>query len=250
MTLSKSGIDYLTHLWTPYSGCRHWQTGVCGGGSQFYCWAKRITGRFPHHYPNGFEPTFYPDRFLDPCHRRKPATIGVAFMGDLFGDWVDPRMPVSVTFPDGQKIINCSFCLVVKDIIQHCPQHTFLFLTKAPWNLRLWNPWPVNAWVGATATNLEQYRAAIVGLDATEARVKYISFEPLLERIPIAPPYALDGIRWVIIGGKSGKGKFCPPGSWILEIEEASDKGGIPVFEKDNLYKGKKSLRQEFPKEG
>jgi hypothetical protein len=76
LRLSKSGIEYLTHCWNFYSGCYNWKNGVCPVEK---CWAKGITERFPGHYPNGFEPTIYPEAFLSPLHLKKPSIIGCAF---------------------------------------------------------------------------------------------------------------------------------------------------------------------------
>lgn len=229
--LSRSGIEYLTHTWTPYSGCHNWENGVCSIGKN--CWARRITKRFKNHYPNGFEPTFYPEAMLSPRSLKKPARIGVCFMGDLFGDWINPdqEFDLCVIPPE---IHRGSLKQWIQTSLNLCPQHTFLFLTKCPWNLIKWSPFPDNGWVGVTATNIQQYRAALVGLAVIEARVKYISFEPLLEYIPIEPPYTLDGINWVILGGQT-KPEVQPPAGAVNDILNAADIAGIPIFMKKNL---------------
>ena len=165
-----------------------------------------------------FAPRFWRTRWAEPLEQRRPSGIFTVNMGELFGDWV-PETTQQLLF----------------NVIKECPQHRFYLLTKQPQNLANLNPFPSNCWVGATATNTEQYKQALVGLRAVKAKVKYISFEPLLEYIPINPPYDLDDLNWVIIGGKSGKDKFYPPEEWIKEIEKAADKVRIPVFEKDNL---------------
>ena len=133
--LSKSGIEYLTHIWSFYSGCENWAIGVCGGGGQqFNCWARSITERFPAHYPNGFNPTFYPDAFLSPMSLKKPSRIGVAFMGDLFGDWIDPWLEVILRDERGAVFYEGSLRDRVFMSIEECPQHTFLFLKSHNFN--------------------------------------------------------------------------------------------------------------------
>lgn len=142
---------------------------------------------------------------------------------------------------------------------------TYIFLTKLPGHLP--KEWPDNYWVGATVTNMRQYRRAILGLAAINTKVKFISFEPLLEHIPVASSYGLEEINWIIIGQQTPISKKTEPKiEWISEIVEAADKAHIPVFLKDNLssliYKDKYSsqfaldrglltwegkLRQEFP---
>jgi len=263
--LSPTGIEYGDYAWNFASGCGNNLEGKCKGGG-FNCWAYSITQRFPGHYPNGFKPTIYPEALLSPLYLEKPSRILCAFMGDLFGDWFDPEgYDTSVTYPNGQKIINCHLKSVVKDIVWHCPQHTFIFLTKQPQNLPAWSPFPDKCHVGVTATGSEQYSRAVYWLKEIEAKVKYISLEPLLERIQLkAWPWQLfpegkpkgicDG---VIIGACTGtnsemsrlteddsglslmeygsKWTAQPKIEWVREIVEACDKAGVPVFLKNNL---------------
>ena len=249
--LSKTGIEYGDYAWNFASGCGNNLEGRCKAGG-FRCWAYSISQRFEGHYPNGFKPTIYPDALLSPLYLKKPSRILCAFMGDLFWDCpeFDPHRPVSITFPDGQQIINCSLNLVVKDIIQHCPQHTFLFLTKQPQNLIKFSPFPDNCWVGVSATDNEMAFDASCNMASVKARIKYISFEPLLGRISPAILNLLTcrlGVQWVIIGSQS-KPDIYAKEEWIQEIESACNKARIPVFEKKNLRKvWYNSPRQEMP---
>lgn len=245
--LSKSGIEYLDYTWGIYSGCQNWKNGVCPLGQT--CWAKKITERFKQYYPNGFEPTFYPEAILSPMSLRTPSIIGCAFMGDLFGDWMAGKAirDTESNLWSGQGIMDSIF-----QTINHCPQHKFLFLTKCPQNLMRWSPFPGNCWVGVSATDFDTTAMALyVGLVRIDAKVKFISFEPLLERTRIKAQDFIDtGTNWIILGGQSGAKKFYPPREWIDEIEGAADKAGVPVFEKFNLYEyWSKPLRQEMPKE-
>lgn len=271
--LSESGIEYLDYAWNFFSGCTNWANGNCGGGGQeFNCWAKSITERFADHYPNGFKPTLYPEALLSPMSLKKPSIIGCAFMGDLFLDEMDPEMivPVSLygelkeqTFVDLLKSsMNPMPAVPLKEAIYStircCPQHTFLFLTKCPWNLPKWSPFPGNCRVGVTATNDDMFWKSLGWLRKIEAKVKYISLEPLLEQV--SSFRFLKGIvDWVIIGAQTNPYK--PPKiEWIQEIVEAADKAGVAVFLKENLSDlipinsdlrygpaGELRLRQELP---
>ncbi len=239
---SPSGIEYLTHIWTPYSGCRHKQTGICVVP---HCWAEAITKRFPGHYPNGFEPTFYPEAFQSPLYLKKPARIGVCFMGDLFGDWVNPEERFIT-----EKGIG-SLKEIILDVVDSSPQHTFLFLTKAPWNLLKWSPFPDNAWVGVSVWDQNSIENALGHLSLIEAKTKFLSIEPLL-----GPPGAntwegvlqQHGIKWLIIGSQTSPKKL-PEWAWVKDIIVAADKAGIPVWEKNNLKPllGNNLIRQELP---
>ena len=241
--MNPTNIDYLDFTWNPNTGCFNWQNGVCAGGGQgFTCWAKTITERFKKNYPYGFEPTFYPERLLQPLKRKKPSRIGVSLMGDLFGDWMYKGQVVRDSegrFWSGPEIMDSIFRTV-----EACPQHTFVFLTKCPWNLPRWNPWPGNAWVGLSATNMSQFGNLPIMGDV-QARLKFVSFEPLLD---FTPP-DLRWINWIIVGAATGKGANLPRLEWVREIVKAADKAGIPVFLKDNLLKIYPELpkRQELP---
>jgi len=236
--LGPSGIEYLTHTWNFYSGCRHKQQGKC---PPFPCWAERLVKRHSNHYPNGFEPTFYPEAFLSPLNLRKPARIGVCFMGDLFGDWVDLDMKIETMLPSGVASIGMTLKGWIFTTIRQCPQHRFLFLTKNPAELAKWDPFPDNCWVGVSATNQEAFIDALSELSKVEAKVKYISFEPLLESMnggecegKRLEGLAGAGINWVIIGAQTKPTKK-PEWQWVKDIIEAADKAGIPVFLKNNL---------------
>ena len=131
-------------------------------------------------------------------------------------------------------------------------RNRYYLLTKQPQNLIKFNSFPDNCWVGVSATNVEQYKQALVGLAVIKAKVKYISFEPLLEYIPISRSYDFgEDIGWVIIGGQTAPQKLPDP-LWVNKIIKACDRAGIPVFCKNNLLGGAakyrlESIRQEFP---
>ena len=235
--LSRSGIDYLDYAWNPYSGCRNQPAGICG---PFKCWAETITGRFKHHYPNGFEPTCYVWALESPLHFKKPSRIGVAFMGDLFGDWMFDDTPIFGFSGEGTHRL-------IRNIVGRCFWHTFIFLTKCPWNLPKWNPWPANCQVGVTVTNHTQLENAYL-LSHVEAKVKFLSIEPLLERLGLID-IRKDFVQGVIIGAQTGPGAVKPRIAWIEEITEAADRAGAKLFYKENLLKLYPELprRQEIP---
>lgn len=225
------------YTWNPITGCLN----GCP-----YCYARKLAnGRLRSRYlantniarsgypipknlnelpmdeDDPFYPRFWEGRLEDPLWIKKPCGIFVCDMGELFGDWIPIQW---------QRLIFWT--------IKSCPQHRFYLLTKQPQNLIKWSPFPDNCWVGVTATDVQSYREARRYLKHIEAKVKYISFEPLLEHIPVS----MIGLKydatvdWVIIGAQTKPYK--PPEiEWVREISEACDKAGIPVFLKDNLYK-------------
>lgn len=239
------------YTWNPITGCL--KVPAC-----LYCYARKLAnGRLksrylandnlipPYEDSDGFThtptdlarmdmpfyPRFWEERIL-PLHTPRKTNspkkgIFVCDMGELFGNWI-PR----------------SWQEQVFNAIKANPDYRFYLLTKQPQNLIKWSPFPENCWVGVTATNKPSFNSAMKGLINIKAKVKFISFEPLLERIYVDPisfkgfyeyanmPNTL--INWLIIGAQTKPYK--PPEiSWIREIVEAADKAGIPVFLKDNL---------------
>jgi protein gp37 len=157
--------------------------------------------------------------------------------------------------------------------VKQYQQHTFIFLTKQPQNLIKYSPFPDNCWVGVSATNFEQYGVAGIDFPNVEAKVKFISFEPLLERITdkdaqynsrmMAFDLKFSSIKWLIIGQQTPlKLTTQPKIEWIKDIVDAAKSARVPVFLKDNLIpmidelpnncftktlSGDMNLRQEYP---
>jgi protein gp37 len=222
--LSKSKIEYLTHTWNFYTGCQN-GPDICPLGER--CWSRRMAARFHR----SFEPEFHPDIFQARMPL-EPARIGVCFTGDLFGDWVNPRLIIPITdsldieLSDGIKL-----CLRMNS------EHQFFFLTKCPWNLHKWGEFPDNAWVGVSVCNASQVWGAIEELKGVRASHKWLSLEPLQDDI-FAPTWELNGyfvgIDWIVVGGQTGPRQL-PRYEWVTNIALAADRHGIPIFLKNNL---------------
>lgn len=280
--LSKSGIEYLDYAWNFYSGCRHKEQGPGLNGVEAKCppvpcWAEEMAHRFKDHYPDGFEPTFYPEAFLSPLYLPKkpldsarggPARIGVCFMGDLFGDWVDPEQIINVKLDTG-FIDHDTLKGWVFDAVKYCPQHTFVFLTKNPAGMIPWSPFPDNCEVGFSAWSPDSFIEGLRYLSQVEAKVKWCSLEPLLEWNTFVAGNAFELLDWVAIGALTGTKKqivetwskypkltvhklsasnnrwgLMPPLEWLKNIIEACDGSTesprsatrTKVFLKDNLW--------------
>lgn len=243
--LSKSGIEYLDYQWGIFSGCQNQEAGICPVTA---CWAKKIVARSPGNYPNGFEPTIHLEALDSPKSLKNPSRVGVGWVGDVIGYGLEYK----------QRIF---------DTIQECKDHTFLFLTKNSLNLKSWSRFPKNCWVGVSSTgDFEMTAYALGNLWSVDASVKFISFEPLLQRVDVADlsrKLVKSDIGWVIVGAQTNP-TVKPEWEWVKEIIEVADQARIPVFLKDNLglerlneagampyYKkhdtGTMQLRQEYP---
>lgn len=263
--LSKSGIEYLTHSWGIYSGCQH-GIEVCPVSP--HCWARSIANRFKAHYPNGFEPTWYEEAFLSPLSIKRPAIIGVGWVGDTFGDWNDPN-ELSGIFEPASREYELTNREMLLWVMERCPEHRFVFLTKAPHNIPKWGKFPDNASVGVSVCNQKMFDKALIYLSDIETKHKWLSIEPLLGKVVIEP-IDLEGISWVAIGAQSNPVFYPGRLDWVENIMWACLDAHIPCWLKNNLAKalppappfyvppqalpakGKFEMvyRQEFPKAG
>ncbi len=177
---------------------------------------------------NPFYPRFWPEKISGELNQRsctrgvKAKGIFVCDMSDLFG----------IGIPE-------EWTRQVLDKIRMRSYHRFYLLTKQPQNLQKFSPFPDNCWVGVSVTKNSQVTPAFEGLSNIEAKVKYLSLEPLLERIGernliLISQEFMTWFDWLIIGAQT-KPTVLPKIEWVKEIVEACDKAGVKVFLKDNL---------------
>lgn len=203
-----------------------------------YCYARRMYDRFKWDKTIRYEQdAWYKPEHIDMIEPNKKIFVGSTI--ELFGDWVSHDWLRAIFY----------------EVNLHNDQ-TFIFLTKQPQNLQQFSPFPENCWVGVSATNAKMAEEAGFWLWEIKARVKFVSFEPLLGSIPVhfADYISADveGISWLIIGSETGNRKEKPPleqvQNWAREIIAAADEAGIPVFTKDNLKLPAHEQRREFPR--
>lgn len=159
-----SGIEWTESTWNPTIGC----TKVSPGCDR--CYAERMTRRFPKTYPQGFALTLRPDALDLPLRWRRPRTVFVNSMSDLFHADVPEQ-----------------FIRQVFDVMVGCPQHTFQVLTKRAERAARLAPrlcWPENVWMGVSiespdyAWRIEYLRgipAAKIHFGGTSARCSPVS---------------------------------------------------------------------------
>ena len=193
-----SNIEWTEMTGNPVTGCVKVSQGCKN------CYAERLAHRLhlmgSARCANEFAPTLHHDLIDFPRHWKKPRTIFVNSMSDLF-----------------QEAVPLDFIRSVFDTMAACPQHIFQVLTKRGERLAELAshlPWPENVWMGVSVED-ERVVDQIDSLRQTPAKVKFLSCEPL-----IGPLDDLDltHIDWVIVGGESGRGSRSMEKEWVKSI--------------------------------
>lgn len=222
--MNRTKIEWTDYTWNPITGCLH---------GCWYCYAKKICLQFKKNFPNGFEPTFWHDRLKEPWQLKKPSKIFVCSIADLFAPWTLPEWRMRVI-----------------DSILQCPiKHQFQLLTKNPENISGSLTFPDNVWVGTTVTCTNGDYVNIEKIKRVRAGVRFVSFEPLLGKLPTVVDF--KGIDWIIIGKLTGSKKIFLDEDSVLDILTRAEWNDIPVFLKNNLGLDNLTFthpRQEFPK--
>jgi protein gp37 len=215
-----SDIEWTESTWNPVTGCNKISPGCK------HCYAERMAERLQamgqSNYRNGFDLTLQPQMLGLPLHWRKPQTIFVNSMSDLF-----------------HKDVPIAYIQRVFDVMRRAHWHRFQVLTKRAERLvelRAELDWPSNVWMGVSVENAD-YVDRIDGLRITNAHVKFLSLEPLL-----GPLSRLDlrGIDWVIVGGESGPRARPMDPKWVTDIRDQCRRTGVAFFFKQWGGKNKK----------
>ena len=252
----KSGIAWTDSTWNPVTGCSKVSQGCK------HCYAEREWGRLSanpkatNYYGRSFSDiACHEDRLDQPLRWKKPRMIFVNSMSDLFHEDV----------PD-------AFIDQVFAVMALAGQHTFQVLTKRPARMLRWfDPgfdnrehavgqamreiaaarggddaglpeWPMpNVWLGVSVEDQATADERIPLLLQTPTAVRWVSAEPLLERVEIgfAMPWRVTGaaygqtLDWVVCGGESGGPKARPMHvEWVNKLRLDCEKAGVPFFMK------------------
>ena len=67
-------------------------------------------------------------------------------------------------------------------------------------------------------------------LERLPAPVRFVSAEPLLERIDLTPWLERGVLKWVIVGGESGAGARPMDLDWVRALRDQSTNAGVAFF--------------------
>lgn len=235
--MTRSKIEWTEEVWNPVTGC----DPVSSGCDNCYArrMATRLKGRFGYPLKNPFTVNMHPDRLEQPLKWKKPRRVFVCSMGDLF-----------------HREVGIEFQWQVFSIIERCPQHTFIILTKRPERMQVfihdWLQLELKTPTAFPMTNVHLYvsvenqRTAnerIPALLDTPAVVRGISIEPMLGSVNLFGDGSDEGdwtnngrdckrphICHVIVGGESGPGARPINPAWVQLIRDQCKDAGIPFF--------------------
>jgi protein gp37 len=164
-------------------------------------------------YENGFRLTLIPERLAEPIERRKPTVYFVNSMSDLFHE----KVPFD-------------YVRQVFDVMMRARQHTFQVLTKRAERMAEFCRGvavPPNVWLGVSVENRKHGVPRIGVLRGVDARVRFLSVEPLLEDLG---GLDLAGIHWVIVGGESGRKARPMKPEWVESVKRQCDEARVAFF--------------------
>jgi protein gp37 len=183
--------------------------------------AKYQTDGNPATSGPGFGITEHPAALREPYGWRKPRTVFVNSMSDLFHHGISDQ-----------------FIRAVWDTMAATDQHRYLILTKRPARARAL----LNRWVGdphgdaplsnvelGTSIESDDHVVRAHHLRETPAAVRFISAEPLLGPLPSLD---LAGIDQLIVGGESGPGARPMDLGWVRELIRMARDANTAVFVK------------------
>jgi protein gp37 len=174
--------------------------------------AKRLKAMGQPNYAKGFSLSLHEQALSLPLSWRKPQTVFVNSMSDLFHE----KVPTD-------------FIISVFDVMCRADWHRFQILTKRSSRLRelaAHLPWRPHIWMGVSVEN-QDCTFRINDLRETPAAVRFLSLEPLLG--PLAG-LDLSGIDWVIVGGESGPRARPMDASWVTGIRSQCQEASVPFF--------------------
>lgn len=201
--------------------CKEFRSAGCKN-----CYAEQLSRRLKamgqRNYVNGFRLTLQPHMLELPLKWKKPQTIFVNSMSDLF-----------------HKDVPNDYIQQVFEVMNKAHWHRFQVLTKRAERFAELSDslgWSDNIWMGVSVEN-KNFVHRIDYLRNTKARIKFLSLEPLLSPLK---NLNLTNIDWVIVGGESGFKARPIKEDWVIDIKNQCNETNTAFFFKQWGGKNKK----------
>jgi len=211
MTIKKESnmgtkIEWTNATWNIITGCDKYSEGCTN------CYAERMHKRLramgQGKYNHDFRFVYFCEEELKRTFGKQKKMVFVNSMSDTFHKHIDDD--------------------AIYKILQACydnKPHIFQILTKRAERVVYFN-YPDNVWLGVTVEH-PKYKNRIDFLKQTDAKVKFLSCEPLLGDLG---ELDLSGIDWVIVGGESGPNARGCKAEWVRNILVQCKNQNVPFF--------------------
>lgn len=223
--MAQSTIEWTEMTWNPTTGCDKISAGCK------YCYAEVMTRRLQamgvEKYKDGFKLRIHPEALTIPYTWKSQKVVFVNSMSDLF-----------------HKDVPIEFIKKVFEVMNET-EHVYQVLTKRADILLKYHKqlkWTHNIWMGVSVEN-ENTTSRVDFLRQTNAKVKFLSCEPLIGPLPNLD---LQGIDWVIVGGESGRKPRPMKEEWVLEIMDQCKANDVKFFFKQWGGTNKKKTGREL----
>lgn len=245
--MARSKIEWLARpgtvpeSWNPVTGCTKISEGCRN------CYAERMARRLASRCgyppaPNHFDVTLRPERLEQPLKWRKPRTVFVCSMGDLF-----------------HEDVPWDFIDRVFHTIEIARRHTFIALTKRPDKMLAYMEarsadFPLSNLIGMVTVEDQDQIWRIDELVKCPFAVRGVSVEPMLGAVDLAdymiyrqpsisePRFYFDErdttlltlLDWVIAGGESGPGARPAHPDRFRSLRDQCQAAGVAYFFKQH----------------
>ena len=215
-----STIEWTDETWNPVTGCSRVSPG-CDNCYMFALYPRLRAMAVPGYGTAPDNVQMLPERLEAPLSWRSPRHVFVNSMSDLF-----------------HPHVGYDFVTDVFDVMREADRHVFQVLTKRPGRAAGWwerhgqarfEEWPANVWMG-TSVESQKYAPRLSVLGRIPAAVRFVSAEPLLERVDLTQ-WLKDGtLQWVITGGESGARARPMDVDWVRDLRDQSTDAGVAFF--------------------
>ncbi|MBN8229868.1 phage Gp37/Gp68 family protein [Corallococcus macrosporus] len=210
-----SKIEWTDATWNPVRGCVKLSPGCK------HCYAETFAERFRgvpgHPYEQGFDLKLIPGKLAEPLRWKAPKRVFVNSMSDLFLDEVPEAYIETVA-----RVMALAGWHTFQVLTKRAERMQRLLSTRLAFAARL-----PNVWWGVSVEDRKYGLPRVKHLQATPARVRFLSIEPLLEDLGTVDFTGVDG---VIVGGESGaKARPLDP-DWVRSVREQCAAAGVAFF--------------------
>lgn len=217
-----SKIEWTHHTFNPWWGCervspacKHCYAETWAHRLGLDLWSKNAPRRFPS--DSYWRQPIAWDR--DAGAARQRHRVFCASMADVFEKRSDLDAPRQRLWQLIFDTPNLDWLLLTKR-----PQHV---AEMVPWG----KSWPRNVWLGTTVETQRWAEKRLPQLLANPARVLFLSCEPLLGPVDLAPWLRNLGeahrLGWVIAGGESGHHARPTNPAWLEGLKDQCEEGDI-----------------------